>query len=134
MRMQRVAIALTVVNLVILTVLVTVLLTQVTPLSAQEAAPMLRGRGLEIVDDAGRVRASLSVLPASDQASETVLLRLITERGRPSVKIGASEATNGLSIAGPTGTQNTWITVTSDRSRSKVVVKNEDGGEQIIEP
>jgi len=39
-------------------------------------------------------------LPASVQAngetsSETVLLRLITERGRPSVKIGASEEVAG---------------------------------------
>jgi hypothetical protein len=128
--MQPVALALTIVNLVLLVVL----LAQVTPLSAQETAPVLRGRALEIVDEAGRVRASLSVLPAGDRSSETVLLRLITEQGRPSVKIGTSEETSGLSIAGPTGTQNTWITVTSDRSRSKLVVKSEDGGEQIIEP
>ena len=130
MRMQPVALALTIVNLVLLMVL----LAQVTPLSAQETAPVLRGRALEIVDEAGRVRASLSVLPAGDRSSETVLLRLITEQGRPSVKIGTSEETSGLSIAGPTGTQNTWITVTSDRSRSKVVVKSEDGSEQIIQP
>ena len=43
---------------------------------------------LEIVDDQGRVRASLDVLPASrsasgEQQSETVLLRLMTEKGRP---------------------------------------------------
>jgi hypothetical protein len=130
MRMQPVALALTIVNLVLLMVL----LAQVTPLNAQETAPVLRGRALEIVDEAGRVRASLSVLPAGDRSSETVLLRLITEQGRPSVKIGTSEETSGLSIAGPTGTQNTWITVTSDRSRSKVVVKSEDGSEQIIQP
>src|SRR4051812_6312897 len=121
MRTQRLAMALTGVNLVLLMVL----LGQIHPLSAQEeTAPILRGRALQIVDDAGRVRASLSVLPASDQSAETVLLRLITEQGRPSVKIGASEATTGLSIAGPTGTKNTWVTVTADQSRSKVVVKN----------
>ena len=130
MRIQHVAIALTIVNLVLLMVL----LEQVTPLSAQETAPVLRGRALEIVDDAGRVRASLSVLPARDQEAETVLLRLITEQGRPSVKVGASETSAGLSIAGPTGTQNTWITVTADRSKGKVIVKSEDGGEEIIQP
>ena len=80
MRMQRVALALTIVNLVLLMVL----LAQVSPLSAQETAPILRGRALQIVDEAGRVRASLSVLPAGEQSSETVLLRLITEQGRPS--------------------------------------------------
>ena len=130
MRTQRVAIALTIVNLLLLVVQ----LARVNPLSAEEPAPVLRARALQIVDDAGRVRASLSVLPAGDQSSETVLLRLITEQGRPSVKIGASEKTSGLSVAGPTGTQNTWISLTSDGSTSKVVVKSEHGGEQIIQP
>lgn len=134
MRMQRLALALTIVNVLLLGVLLLALMPQLNPLQAQEPAPILRARALQIVDDAGRVRASLSVLPASDQAAETVLLRLITEQGRPSVKIGASEASAGLSIAGPTGTQNTWVTVTSDRSQSKLVVKSEDGSEQIIQP
>jgi len=130
MRMQRLATALTIVNLGLLIVL----LAHANPLSAQEPAPVLRGRALEIVDDAGRVRASLSVLPAGDQSKETVLLRLITERGRPSIKIGASEGTTGLSLAGPTGTSNTWVTVTADGSRSSMVLKNEDGSEQVIQP
>jgi len=130
MRMQRVALALAIVNLGLLIVL----LAQVSPLSAQETAPILRGRALQIVDEAGRVRASLSVLPAGEQSSETVLLRLITEQGRPSVKIGVSEGSSGLSIAGPTGTSNTWITVTADGSTSKMVMKNEDGGEEIVQP
>src|SRR3954464_5381334 len=128
MRTQRLAMALTVVNLVLLIVL----LGQIHPLSAQEeTVPILRGKALQIVDDAGRVRASLSILPASDQSRETVLLRLITEEGRPSVKIGASEGSSGVSVAGPTGTQNTWITLTADGSTSSVVVKSEDGSEQV---
>src|SRR4051812_19467985 len=130
MQMQRVAIALTAVNLLLLMIL----LAQFHPLSAQEEAPILRGRALQIVDDDGRVRASLSVLPAGDQSHETVLLRLITERGRPSVKVGASEASSGVSVAGPTGTQNTWITLTADAVSSSIVVKSEDGSEQIIQP
>src|SRR4051812_46644976 len=130
MQLQRLAIGLTIVNLALLIVL----LTRANPLSAEEPAPVLRGRALQIVDDAGRVRASLSILPASDQSRETVLLRLITEEGRPSVKIGASEGSSGVSVAGPTGTQNTWITLTADGSTSSVVVKSEDGGEQIIRP
>ena len=130
MRMQHLATALTIVNLGLLIVL----LTQANPLSAQEPAPVLRGRALQIVDDAGRVRASLSVLPPGDQSQETVLLRLITERGRPSVKIGASEGTTGISLAGPTGTSNTWVTVKADGSNSAMILKNEDGSEQIIQP
>ena len=130
MRIQGVALGLTIVNLVLLILL----LGQLNPLSAQEPAPVLRGRALQIVDDAGRVRASLSVLPAGDQSQETVLLRLITERGRPSVKVGVSEGSSGISVAGPTGTQNTWITLTADGVSSSIVVKSEDGSEQIIQP
>jgi len=130
MRIQRLAMALTIVNVLLLIMV----LAQVNPLSAQEPAPVLRGRALQIVDDAGRVRASLSVLPAGDQSAETVLLRLITERGRPSVKIGASEESAGISVAGPTGTKNTWISVTADGSTSSIVMKDEDGSEQIIQP
>jgi hypothetical protein len=54
---------------------------------AESEAPVLRGRGLQIVDEQGRVRASISVLPATPSKDgivegEAVLLRLITERGR----------------------------------------------------
>ncbi len=92
MRIQRVLIVLTLVNLMVLIFM----LAAMRPAVAQGAAPVLRGRSLEIVDDQGRVRASLSVLPAGTSAHgdpypETVLLRLITEQGRPSVKVSASE-------------------------------------------
>ena len=130
MRLQRLAIVLTVVNLLLLIFL----LAHLNPLSAQEPAPVLRGRALQIVDEAGRVRASLSVSPAGDQSPETVLLRLITERGRPSVKIGASEESSGVSFAGPSGTKNTWVTVKADGLKSSVVLKSEDGSEQMIQP
>ena len=100
---------------------------------------MLRGRALEIVDAQGRVRASINVLPSSrspngeDQA-ETVLLRLITERGRPSVKIGSSEPTSGLSFAGPTGTKDTYVILQSKATTSSLKLRNEDGREQFLSP
>ena len=83
MRTQRLLVVLTLVNLLVLIFT----LTAMRPVVAQSAAPVLRGRSLEIVDDQGRVRASLTVLPAGTSAAgdhypETVLLRLITERGR----------------------------------------------------
>ena len=59
---------------------------------------VIRGRALEIVDDRGRVRASLSVLPEDpkhmwkgEPYPETVLLRLMSPDGRPNVKLGASK-------------------------------------------
>jgi hypothetical protein len=42
-------------------------LAQIRPAVAEGAPPVLRGRALEIVDERGRVRASLSALPAKMQ-------------------------------------------------------------------
>jgi hypothetical protein len=102
-------------------------------------APVLRARGLQIVDEEGRVRASLTVLPAATQkhgekSAETVLLRLITERGRPSVKIDASEEAAGLAFAGPTGTKSTWLTLRAEGTKTSLTLRNEDGREQFIKP
>src|ERR1700674_2208480 len=108
MKMQRLLMALTLVNLGILMFL----LTQIRPVAANSAAPVLRGRALEIVDDHGKVRAAIQVLPAGparradgslSEANgktypETVLLRLIDPSGRPSVKLGASEQGAGLGL------------------------------------
>ena len=100
---------------------------------------ILRGRGLQIVDDSGHVRASIQVLPQSRQqdgtmSAETVLLRLITEQGRPSVKISTSEQRSVMSLTGPTGTSHTYVQALAGSSASAVVVRSEDGGERKIEP
>jgi hypothetical protein len=111
MKVQPVLIVLTVVNLGILILT----LAQLRPaVAGTEVAPVLRGRALEIVDDQGKVRASINVYPASTQKNgesypETVLLRLITERGRPSVKLSASEQLAGLALVGPSGTKETYV-------------------------
>jgi hypothetical protein len=128
---QPVLVALTLLNLVLLVCL----LGQLHAASAApEAAPVLRGRGLQIVDDAGRIRASISVLPASAGTAETVLLRLITERGRPSVKIGASEEEAGLALVGPTGTKATYVQLGAKGVVSALKLSNEDGRERVLEP
>jgi hypothetical protein len=133
--MQRLLFVLTVVNLGLLVLL---LLSHIGPALANGAPPVLRGRALEIVDELGRVRASLNVLPASTQAngasSETVLLRLITERGRPSVKIGASEQSAGVSFAGPSGTKDTYVILEAKGMASSLRLRNEDGREQVVKP
>lgn len=112
---------------------------QLRPAFAEGEPPVLRGRGLEIVDGQGRVRASISLLPAGktssgDEYSETVLLRLITERGRPTVKIGSSEPQSGLSFAGPTGTKDTYVTLQAKGTTSSLKLRNEDGREQVLGP
>jgi hypothetical protein len=135
MKVQRLLIALTLVNLALLVFT----LAQNRPAVAEAGPPVLRGRALEIVDERGRVRASLNVLPAGKQPNgeayaETVLLRLITERGRPSVKIGASEQAAGLSLAGPTGTKDTYVILEAKGTASSLRLRNEDGREQIVKP
>src|SRR3981081_1571359 len=104
MKTPRSLFALTAVNLALLLLSVA---QQLHPAFAQSEPPVLRGRALEIVDGQGRGRARISGLPPGkrphgDEYSETVLPRLIAERGRPSVKIGSSEPNSGMSLAGPT--------------------------------
>ena len=135
MKIQRLLIVLTLANLALLVSA----LAQIRPALTEGVPPVLRGRALEIVDERGRVRASLNVLPAKTQPngetdSETVLLRLITERGRPSVKIGASERTAGISLAGPSNTKDTYVILEAKGTASSLRLKNEDGREQIVKP
>jgi hypothetical protein len=120
-------------------VLLLTLAPRIVSVSAQDQAPVLRGRGLEIVDGQGRVRASISVMPAGtsergDAYPETVLLRLITERGRPSVKISSTEPASGLSFAGPTGTNDTYVILQANGNSSSLKLRSEDLKEQIITP
>ncbi len=135
MNTQRFGIVLTVVNLFLLALLIS----QVNrPAIASEA--MLRGRGLEIVDAKGRVRASISVMPEEKSANgstvpETVLLRLITDRGRPAVKISTSEGGgSGMSLAGPTGTHQTYVSIGAKDTSTTLKLKNEDGKERMLTP
>lgn len=126
---------LTLVNLVVLMLT----LTGMRPVVARDVTPVLRGRALELVDDQGRVRASLSVHPArtsahGDRYPETVLLRLITERGRPSVKLSASEEAAGISLAGPSNTRDTYVILEAKGTTSSLKLKAENGREQIVKP
>ena len=136
MRNQRALIALTITNLAIL---MSTFVQQVRPAFAEGPAPMLRGSGLEIVDGKGKVRASITVLPAGkseagDAYPETVLFRLITERGRPAVKISTSEELSGLSFAGPTNTRDTYVILQSKGTVSSLTLRSEGGREQVIKP
>jgi hypothetical protein len=135
MRIQRFLVLLTLVNLVVLVFNASAM----RAASAQGVTPVLRGRSLEIVDEQGRVRASLAVLPAGtsahgDRYPETVLLRLITERGRPSVKISTSEEAAGMSLAGPSNTKDTYVIVEAKGSASSLKMRNENGVEKTVSP
>jgi hypothetical protein len=100
---------------------------------------VLRGRGLEIVDDRGKVRASIAILPEDPKViwkgkpyPETVLLRLITADGRPNVKLGASKMGSGLLIAGEA--DPTYVQVLAEAGETTVKLKNKDGRERVLRP
>jgi hypothetical protein len=108
---------------------------------AERVAPVLRGRALEIVDDKGRVRASISVLPADPTFKmpdgttgypETVLLRLITSKGRPNVKIAATERGAGQVLGGEANP--TYVQILAEGPSTFMKLKNGDGQEQLIKP
>ena len=108
---------------------------------AQGTAPMLRGRGLEIVDDAGRVRASITILPADPHVkmpdgttgtTETVLLRLINSQGRPNIKIAAHERGAGALVAG--NTDPTWVQILAENGSTTLRLTNQDGRVQVVKP
>ena len=137
MKTQRFAIALTVINLVILTLT----LAHSRSATAEGVAPVLRGRSLEIVDDNGKVRASIKIHPADKTFKmpdgkigypETVMFRLIDPNGRPEVKLGASEQGGGLGLIGETDT--THLILQAEGAATSLKLTNKDGRQQVIKP
>ena len=142
MKTQRLLIVLTLVNLGILISL----LIQIRPVQANNAAPILRGRGLEIVDGQGKVRASIQVVPAGPARRadgslleangkiypEAVLFRLIRSDGRPSVKIETSEQGSGLDLGG--GSDPSYIVLKAEGTDTSISLTNKDGRQQVVKP
>lgn len=107
--------------------------------AAVDVPAVIRGRALEIVDDRGRVRASLSVLPEDPDVQwngrpypETVLLRLMSPDGRPNVKLGASKLGSGLVLGGESNP--TYVQVIAEGGESAVKLVNDQGVERLIKP
>ena len=69
-----------------------------------EVSDVVRTRHLEVVDVAGRVRASITVHPAKGGEEEAVVLRLINPEGRPGVKLAIGGQSNvGLALIAKQG-------------------------------
>ena len=136
---------LTILTLANLAILVSLLFNQPRTVQADSTSSVLRGRGLEIVDAQGKVRASIQLQPAgparrSDGSvakdgkiyPETVLFRLIRPDGRPSVKIATSEEGSGLTLGG--GVDPTYIVLNSDGGEPSLSLVNKEGRQQLIKP
>jgi len=135
MKTQQLLVALTVANAALLMFS----MTQPRRTAAQDVAPVLRGRAFEIVDDQGRVRAEIKVLPAQPRFKmpdgttgypETVQLRLFTSKGGPNVKLAATEDGSGLVLGGEPG----YVQVLARGTNPFVKLVNKDGRQQTIKP
>jgi len=137
MKIQRFAIALTLLNLGLLLFL----LAQIRRVEADDVAPVLRGRALEIVDEKGKVRADLMVYPEDSKVKmpdgttgypETVMLRLYSSKGRPNVKLAATEDGSGQVLGGESNP--TYVQILARGANPIVKLVNKDGQEKVIKP
>lgn len=137
MKNQRFLVVITVFNILLLVFS----LGQTRAVVAEGVVPVLRGRGLEIVDDRGRVRASITILPADPSVKmpdgtigypETVLLRLIDSKGGPNVKLGATERGAGLLLGGES--DPTYVQILAEGRSTSLKMINKDGRERVIKP
>jgi hypothetical protein len=135
MKTQLLVIALTVANAAMLVFS----LAQPHRTAAQDIAPVLRGRALEIVDDHGRVRAEIRVLPPQPKLKmpdgttgypETVQLRLIDSQNGPHVKLATTEDGSALVLGGQKG----YTQLLSRGPDPFIKIITADGREQTIKP
>jgi hypothetical protein len=127
---QRLAIALTAINLMLLCLTGA----QGRSASAKAVAPILRGHAFELVDDRGQVRSRLNV----EQTGE-VVLRLLDERGTIRVKLGAGEDGSGLLLADEETEPGIHLiarrTATTERpATTSITLRGRSGKERVIRP
>ncbi|HVY89281.1 MAG TPA: hypothetical protein VG942_10465 [Hyphomonadaceae bacterium] len=131
---QPVLLAVTVVNVALLGFL----LAQPRAVAAPEPRDgILRGKGLQIVDDSGKVRASITIMPSEKLKDgstypETVLLRLITNDGRPTVKIAAMTSGSGMSLADGKGLS--YVQVLAEKDDPQLNIVDKDGKKKTALP
>lgn len=137
MKPPRFLIALSVLNLGLLTYSIVTLRSE----SIRRNSEVLRGKALEIVDERGRPRATITVFPADPTVKmpdgstgypETVLLRLINSQGRPNVKIEATEIGAGVGLGGEH--DPTYASLSARGTNTSLKLTNQDGQQQELKP
>jgi hypothetical protein len=123
-KLQPLLLALTVINLGLFGYVVS----QQGAIAAPGADGILRGKGLEIVDDGGKRRATIEILAPSRQkdgsmSQETVILRLIAPDGRPSVKLAAMPTGSGFSFTDGKGLSYVQLLAENDDPKINIVDK-----------
>ena len=115
------------------------LVAQTGRVSAQDVPAVLRGRGLEIVDDQGRIRASITRYGKSDGGTynDIVVFRLHDEAGKPMIKLDTHVSTSGLKGSGLGllgASDEVQAYIGTNGRTAKVDLKNGDGRRQQLQP
>ena len=134
-KLARLTFVFTVVNLGLFVWLVA----QTGRVAAQDTASVLRGRGLEIVDDVGRVRASITRYGKSDGGTydDIVVFRLHDQAGKPMIKLDTHVSATGLKGSGLGllgASDETQAYIGTNGPNAKVDLKNGDGRRQQLQP
>jgi hypothetical protein len=144
MKLQRLAIGLSAVNLFLLALILWSGLWLVPPAAAgvphasppaaPEVAPVLRGRALEIVDEHGQIRSRINV-----EVDGAVVLRLIDRTGTIRVKLGADEGGSGLLLLDESTEPGVHIiarrtSTPSTPATTSLTLRGTDGQERVIRP
>jgi hypothetical protein len=124
MNTNRLAVALTVINLILLIVVIT----QSRMIANQTIPDVLRVRAFELVDETGRVRAQLNV----DETNGEVIFRLRDAKETIRVKLGASEEGSGLLLINDLTEPGVHLLAKQDDT--SVTLTDQSGAEQVIKP
>lgn len=126
-RMQRVAVLVTGINLVLMVLLLS------RSAVAQGDPQVLRGRSLELVDASGHVRAQFNVEPDGE-----AVFRLRDAAGTIRVKLGASANGSGLTLIDETTEPGVQIiarrAATAGRPATTSISLSSDKGRRTITP
>jgi hypothetical protein len=123
MRMVRLAVALTAINLILLLAA----LVESGSAATQESRDILRGTALELVDQRGQLRARLNV-----ETDGQVVLRLLDQEGTIRVKLGADKAGSGLVLNNDATEPGVHILAKDGGTKIRLATK--DGRERVITP
>lgn len=123
MKADRLAVALTVINFVLLIIV----LAQSRVIATQTIPQVLRVRAFELVDENGEVRAQFNV-----EANGEVVFRLRDEKGTVRVKMGASEEGSGLLLINHL--TEPGVQILADQNGSSLTLTEEGGAKRVVEP
>lgn len=129
MKMQKFAIGLTAINLVLLLVAVA----QAKSVATPPAAPLLQAQAFELVDARGQVRSRLNV-----EEDGAVVLRLLDQDGTIRVKLGADRNGSGLALLDEATEPGVHIVARkqggADNPSTRIELKGADGKVRVLEP